>query len=282
MGIGLTLTSASLRAKSGSPTDFADGVAALERETGGRIGVAALDTETGVGVTHRADERFAMCSTFKLMLAAAVLSRVDSGALRLSQRLSYTADRMLSNSPITAAHLKEGALAVGLLAQAVVEVSDNTAANLLLELIGGPAGYTAYLRSLGHELTRLDRVELELNSNLPSDPRDTTTPTAMLTDMKKSLVGNSLAMHSRKKLLDWMRDCRTGLQRLRAGVPASWSAGDKTGTGARGAVNDLAIFWPPHRRPILVACYQSDSNRSSDMLSAVHARIGAMLASALT
>ena len=104
----------------------------------------------------------------------------------------------------------------------------------------------------------------------------------MLADMNKSLLGNSLAMHSRKRLLDWMRDCRTGRERLRAGVPASWSAGDKTGTGGRGAVNDLAIFWPANRRPILVACYQSDSNRSSDVLSAVHARIGAILASALT
>ena len=282
MGIGLTLTSARLRANSGSPTDFADRVSAIERETGGRIGVAALDTETGVHITHRADERFAMCSTFKLMLAAAVLSCVDSGAIRLSQRLRYTADIMLSNSPITAAHLQEGALPVGMLAQPVVEVSDNTAANLLLELIGGPVGYTAYLRSLGDELTRLDRVELDLNSNLPSDPRDTTTPAAMLADMNKSLVGNSLAMHSRRKLLDWMRDCRTGRERLRAGVPTSWSAGDKTGTGGRGAVNDLAIFWPPNRRPILVACYQSDSNRSSDVLSTVHARIGAILASALT
>jgi beta-lactamase class A len=282
MGVSLTLTSTRLRANPGSPTDFADRVSALERETGGRIGVAALDTETGVQINHRADERFAMCSTFKLMLAAAVLSRVDSGALRLSQRLRYTADSVLSNSPITAAHLQEGALPVGVLAQAIVEVSDNTAANLLLELIGGPAGYTAYLRNLGDELTRLDRVELDLNSNLPSDPRDTTTPAAMLADMNKSLVGNSLAMHSRKRLLDWMRDCRTGRERLRAGVPASWSAGDKTGTGGRGAVNDLAIFWPANRRPILVACYQSDSNRSSDVLSAVHARIGAILASALT
>jgi beta-lactamase class A len=104
----------------------------------------------------------------------------------------------------------------------------------------------------------------------------------MLADMNKCLIGNSLATHSRKKLLDWMRDCRTGRERLRAGVPTSWSAGDKTGTGGRGAVNDLAIFWPPDRRPILVACYQSDSNRSSDVLSAVHARIGTILASALT
>ena len=144
-----------------SPTDFADSVSALERETGGRIGVAALDTETGVHLAHRADERFAMCSTFKLMLAAAVLSRVDSGALRSSQRLRYTADNMLPNSSITAAHLHEGALSVGVLAQAVVEVSDNTAANLLLKLIGGPVGYTAYLRSLGDELTRLDREEPE-------------------------------------------------------------------------------------------------------------------------
>jgi beta-lactamase class A len=261
-------------------SDTESSIAVLEREVGGRIGVAALDTGSGRRVTHRADERFAMCSTFKLMLAAAILSRVDAGALNLNGLLHYTREQLLPNSPVTSAHVAAGALSLSALAQAAVEDSDNTAANCLLGLTGGPAGYTHYLRGLGDTRTRLDRNEPGLNSNLPSDPRDTTTPAAMLADMHKVLLGAVLAQRSRTSLLSWMKNCRTGGGRLRAHLPAGWQAGDKTGTGERGAVNDLAIFWPPARAPILIACYLSESARPTDDLSAIHARIGALVAAA--
>jgi len=222
-----------------------------------------------------------MCSTFKLMLAAAILSRVDAGSLRLDATVPFRRSDLLPNSPVTAAHASAGALPLGSMLEAVIEVSDNTAANRLLDLIGGPAGYTAYLRSLGDSSTRLDRVEVALNSNRPGDVRDTTTPRSMLDDMQRALLGDLLSEGSRGQLLRWMRDCQTGHDRLRARLPPDWEAGDKTGTGSNGAINDLAIFFPPRQSPILVACYLTGSTRSMGVLNAAHARLGALVASAL-
>jgi beta-lactamase class A len=261
------------------PSDTAEVVARLEGELGGRIGFAALDTASGSQLSYRADERFAMCSTFKLMLAAAMLSRIDSGSLRLDQQVSFARSDILSTSPIAEAHPDGGAEPLSRMLQSLIEVSDNTAANRLLELIGGPAGYTAYLRTLGDRMTRLDRVELDLNSNLPGDIRDTTTPNAMVEDMQRVLLGNRLSAESRARLQQWLRDCQTGHDRLRARLPAGWEAGDKTGTGARGSVNDLAIIFPPKRSPILISCYMSGSTASTETLNEAHARIGSFVAS---
>jgi len=220
-----------------------------------------------------------MCSTFKLMLAAAVLSRVDEGSLQLEQPISFTRDEILPTSPMGEAHPEGGSEPLSRMLQSVIEASDNTAANRLLALIGGPPGYTAYLRGIGDSTTRLDRVELDLNSNLPDDARDTTTPHAMVEDMQRVLIGNHLSSNSRERLHQWMRNCKTGHDRLRASLPQTWEAGDKTGTGVRGAVNDLAIFFPPNRSPILVACYMSESELPREALNGAHARIGAMVAS---
>jgi beta-lactamase class A len=263
----------------GDPAPGAE-LAALERASGGRLGLAALNLADGARLAHRAAERFAMCSTFKLLLAAAVLARIDAGELHDTQLQHYAAADLLPNSAVTHAHVSEGALPLASLVQAVIEVSDNTAANLLLGLIGGPPGYTRFVRTLGDEVTRLDRTETALNSNLPDDPRDTTSPNAMLADLVRVLTGTVLAPASRARLLTFMRDCRTGTARLRAQLPAGWSAGDKTGTGDNGAVNDLAIFWPPGRQPILIACYLSGSRRPVAELNALHARIGALVAAA--
>jgi beta-lactamase class A len=256
-------------------------LALLERQIGGRIGLAACSTASDIRIVHRGDERFAMCSTFKLLLAAAILARVDAQQLRLDQLVRYSRDSLLANSPVTTAHVDTGTLSLEVMARAVVEVSDNTAANRLLALIGGPAGYTRFLRALGDRVTRLDRIELALNSNLPHDVRDTTTPNAMLADMNKVLIGGALSAGSRERLLGWLRDCRTGRERLRAQLPPGWSAGDKTGTGDRGANNDLAIFWPPAGAPLLVACYLTDSQQPAAALNAAQARIGATVANAL-
>jgi beta-lactamase class A len=160
----------------------------------------------------------------------------------------------------------------------VVEVSDNPAANLLLKMIDGPAGLTRFLRSMGDRETRLDRYELDLNSNLPGDPRDTTTPRAMVHSMEQVLIKDALSSAARELLLGWMINASTGLQMFRHGLPTDWKVGDKTGKGSNGAVNDLVIAWPPGRKPVLVALYLSDSKRSIAELSAVHAEIGAMVA----
>jgi beta-lactamase class A len=222
-----------------------------------------------------------MCSTFKLALAAAVLARVDAGSVKLDQPVSYTRADLLAHSAVTEAHVNEGALPLETMLQAMIEDSDNTAANQLLGGIGGPGAYTDFLRGLGDGRTRLDRIELALNSNMRGDPRDTTTPSAMLADMNKLLFGTVLSGESRERLLSWMRQCRNGRDRLRAGLPAGWQAADKPGTGERGALNDLAVFWAPDGASILVACYMDGSSRPVSELSDAHAGIGSLVAGAL-
>lgn len=278
---GAILASARIAAAVTPASDFARKLMLLERQTGGRLGVAALNLSSGARLTYRAAERFAMCSTFKLALAAAVLARVDAGGVKLDRPVSYTRADLVANSPVTEPHVNEGALPLETLLQAVIEVSDNTAANQLLAVIGGPRAYTDFLRGLGDGRTRLDRLEPALNSNRPGDLRDTTTPSAMLADMNTLLFGAALSGESRQRLFTWLRQCRTGRDRLRAGLAGGWQAADKTGTGERGAVNDLAVFWPPQRAAILVACYMSGSSRPVSELSAAQARIGGLVAHAL-
>ncbi|MDP9012224.1 MAG: class A beta-lactamase [Pseudomonadota bacterium] len=254
--------------------------AEMETLLGGRIGLAAIDTGSGARLVHRGSERFAMCSTFKWLLAAALLAKADRGSVSLDQRLFFGSQDLLAVSPVATAHLAEGALPLKSLCEAAVEVSDNTAANLLLKFIGGPQSLTRYLRLIGDPTTRLDRFELALNTNFPKDPRDTTTPEAMITTMQRILVGDALSMASRDMLIGWMKNCQTGLHRLRAGLPKTWAVGDKTGTGEHGAVNDNAIGWPPGRQPIVIAAYLSDSGASVDTLNAAHAQIGGIVSAA--
>lgn len=253
-------------------------LAELEAQVGGRVGVAAVDTASGARLTHRGSERFAMCSTFKWLLAAAVLAEVDRHALQLDRGVPYGAADLLEYAPVTTAHVAQGALRIGALCEAAVEVSDNTAANVLLKLIGGPDALTAYLRGIGDLETRLDRYEPDLNANSANDVRDTTTPESMIATMRKILLGNALSANSRRLLLAWLKSSKTGLHRLRAGLPGPWIVGDKTGTGDNGAVNDIAIAWPPRRAPLLIAAYLSGSPASADALNAAHARIGRIVA----
>jgi len=223
-------------------------LAALEKKAGGRLGVFALNVANGTHISHRADERFGMCSTFKLPLAAAILRAVDQGRLRHDQFVPFTKKDLVAHSPITREHLAAGGMTVTELAKAAQMESDNGAANLLLALLGGPAGFTAILRELGDAKTRLDRYEPHMNLLLNGDPRDTTTPAAMSQTIRTMLTGAWLAPASRELLISWMIATETGRKRLRAGFPTTWLAGDKTGTGmARGMkdkYNDIAIAWP--------------------------------------
>lgn len=251
--------------------------AAVEAELGGRVGVMARDTGSGDEMLWRPDERFAMCSTFKWILAAMILSRVDREELVLDRRIEYGEADLLEYAPATRERVKEGSMTVGELCRAAIVVSDNTAANLLLELIGGPARVTAFLRETGDAVTRLDRYEPELNTNLPDDERDTTAPRAMLATMDRLLLGPVLSPGSRQRLNAWLVETATGRARLRAGFPKGWTAGDKTGTGANGAANDVAIAWPPGRPPILIAAYLSGSRAAYEDLNAAHARIAELV-----
>ena len=234
-------------------------IAAIEKRVGGRLGVAVLDTATGRRIGHRAGERFAMCSTFKLLLAGAVLHQVDAGRETLDRWMAYTKKDILPVSPVAQANLAEGGMTLARMAEAIIEDSDNTSANALIALLGGPHAVTAYVRSLGDPVTRLDRTELSLNTAITGDPRDTTTPDAMLDDLERLTLGDALSRASREKLTAWLIACNTAASRIPAGLPKSWKSGNKTGTGGNGATNNVAIVWPPGRKPLLLSVYFTES-----------------------
>ncbi len=260
---------------------------ALESRAGGRLGVCLLDTATKRVTGHRMDERFAMCSTFKLPLAAVILREADQGRLTLTDVVAYSEKDLLSYAPVTSAHLKAGgtAIAISALAEAAQVTSDNTAANLLLSRVGGPSGFTARLREMGDQYTRLDRTEPMLNLVVAGDERDTTTPRAMAQTMAATLTGDLLTRASRDLLIDWMVKTRTGDKRIRAGLPKDWRAGDKTGTATADAmtdkVNDVAIAFPPGRGALVVTAYYDSDKRSKDIRDedqAVLAEVGRLAA----
>lgn len=256
-------------------------LAALQRRHGGRLGVAVFDTGTGRRIAQRGDERFLLCSTFKVLAVAAVLARVDAGREDLGRRIVFGRDVLLDYAPVTRQHLGAPGMTVAALCAAAITLSDNTAANLLLASLGGPAALTRFVRGLGDPVTRLDRTEPELNEGGPGEVRDTTTPNAMLDTVQRLLLGHVLTEASRARLIGWLRACTTGTDKLRAGVPADWQAGDKTGSGAHGESNDVAIFWPPQRKPILVTAYYAGSSANRAQSSAVLAEVGRIAGEAL-
>ncbi len=237
----------------------------LERASGGRLGVAIHDLASNRIETHRADERFPMCSTFKLLAVAAVLARVDRGADHLDRSIHYTRADLLDYAPITRARVGRGSMTLGELCEAAITVSDNTAANLIVATLGGPAGVTTYARSLGDNVTRLDRVEPQLNEVRIGDVRDTTSPSAMVADLQTLAAGDALSSRSREQLIAWLVANNTGAARLRAGFPSGWRVGDKTGSGMLGTTNDVAIAWPPGRAPIVVAVYLTETTASMEV-----------------
>lgn len=263
----------------------------IERSTGGRIGVAAINLATGKRLAHRADERFAMCSTFKWLLGAVVLFRVEHGEERLNRPIQWSASDLVTYSPVTqppVGNSPDGraTLSVGELCRATLRTSDNTAANLLLDTMGGPSGLTGYLRRFGDPVTRLDRYETELNQNAPGDPRDTSTPYAMLGLMQRLLFGDGLTPDSQTMLRDWMIANETGATRLRAGLPRGWTVGDRTGTSNNDANNNVAFAIAPgnHERnagPLLVVSFIDAPNPMSKRTDAVHARVAGVVAGTL-
>lgn len=266
-----------------APTADDPRFAAIEVRVGGRVGVAALDTGSGAWLMHRADERFAMCSMFKWLLAAQMLDLEDVSPGFLDQRVLFNEAYLapLGHAPVTRANLARGWMSVGEMAEAAVVQSDNGAANALLEGAAmGPEGLTRFLRSNGDAITRLDRTEPGLNENLPGDERDTTMPRAMVLTMQRFLLTDEvLSARSRETLIAWLVKCQTGLQRLRASFPADWRAGDKTGTGGEvhNATTDVAIAWPPGRAPIIIACFLSESKAPPEARNAAHAEVSRLV-----
>ncbi|WP_428481695.1 class A beta-lactamase [Pyruvatibacter mobilis] len=256
------------------PPQLDTDLAALEARHGGRLGVAILDPATGAAIGHRADERFLLMSTFKALAAAFVLTRVEDGDERLDRRITHSEADLIPWSPVTKHYTGAPGMTVAALCDAAVTWSDNTAANLLLESVGGPASLTAYLRGLGDDMTRLDRIEPALNlHNGPDDIRDTTTPAAMAATLRTLLFTDALAPASRDQLTAWLITSKTGGTRLRAGVPDTWLVGDKTGTNTEGAAADIGVIWPLGHGPLIIAAYCDMPSITGDARNAVFAEV---------
>jgi beta-lactamase class A len=258
--------------------DVASTLQAYERTIGGRIGLYAADPKNGVKIAWRADERFAMCSTFKASLAACVLARVDRGEDALDRLVTYGEADILDYAPVAKANLGNGALSVAELCSAAVELSDNTCANLLLARIGGPGALTAFWRSTGDAVTRLDHNEPLLNRTQPPDPSDTTTPAAMAGSLQRFVLGDVLSPASRDLLTGWIRDCKTGIDMLRAGLPATWAVGDKTGNNGKDALGDIAVAWPRPDRPLVICAYTQGGTADAPRLHQLFADLGQFVA----
>jgi len=266
-----------VRARRTHFTELPTSLASLERTSGGRLGVAVLDTSTGERLSYRADERFPMCSTFKFLLAAAVLQRIDRHQETADRGLPIPPRPLLSHSPLTEPHAG-GSMTIAALCHAIIVQSDNTAANLLLESIGGPPGVTRFARSIGDSVTRLDRTELSLNESLAGDPRDTSSPASMVGNLEAVLLGEVLSAESRTHLTQWMRANLTGLTSLRARLPPDWRVADKTGSNGSHTRNDIAVIWPPGHPPIVVAAYLTQCSGPESKRESLLATIGKLVA----
>ena len=255
-----------------SPQEFTAQLSALEKKHSGRLGVAVVSGGATL-FSYRQDERFAMCSTFKALLAGAILAKVETKAESLLRAIPFSDSDILDYAPITKSKLQTGQMTVAELNAASIQYSDNTAANLLLETIGGPEGLTTYLRSIGDNITRLDRNEPSLNSNIAGDLRDTTTPQAMAETLQKIVIDDYLAPASKEQLTLWMLGNTTGANKLRAGFNPDWMIGDKTGSCANGASNDVAIVFPKELAPFTIAVFYTGSGASNDEKNAVIAEV---------
>lgn len=251
-------------------------LARLEQSIGGRFGAVVLDANGVALLAHRAEERFLFCSVFKTFLAGAVLRRVDQGRLDLARALPVTPADMVSYSPAVEAALPAGAMTIEALCRAATIVSDNASANLLLPLVGGPAGLTRFMRRLGGRSSRLDRIEPALNT--PHGAKDSTTPQDAAAMLRALLAPSQLSARSRERLEAWMIESRTGRNRLRAGLPADWRAGDKTGTGPKGPANDIAFIDVPKRGRVFVSAFLEAPERTGKERDEVIAAFGRLVA----
>jgi beta-lactamase class A len=268
-GFGLTRSGHALVA----PPALADEFSRIELVCGGRLGVAVLDTATRALTGLHADDRFPMCSTFKLLASAAVLQKVDRGREKLERLIAVESADVVPDSSFIKGPVS-GGMTLAELCQAAMTYSDNTAGNLILSSIGGPQGVTAFARSIGDNVTRLDRDEPTLNEAMPGDPRDTTSPAAMLENIEKLVLGDVLSMSSKEQLTKWLDGNKTGDARLRAGLPKDWRCGDKTGSGEHGTTNDVGVVWPPNGKPIVVTVYLTETSAPPEKRNATLAAIG--------
>ena len=239
-------------------------LANIEVASGARIGLFAINTADNSIYQDRGNERFPMCSTSKVMCVSAILKKSMTNSDLLQQKIRYTKQEVDSSgyAPITKDHIADG-MTIAELCNASITQSDNLAMNLLLKNVGGPQAVTRFARSIGDKKYRLDRYEPDLNSAIPGDLRDTTTPEAMANALYKLVLGDVLASSQREQLQCWLKNNTTGKDRIRAGVPKGWVVGDKTGTGDYGTTNDIGILWPPKKSPIIVVIYVTQSKKDA-------------------
>lgn len=260
------------------PSPLREALREIETTARGRLGVHIIDTANGREHGWRSDERFLMLSSFKLLASAFVLDRVDRGVEKLERRIRYRQQDLVSWSPVTERHIGGEGLSLAQLCEATITTSDNTAANLILASYGGPAALTTYVRGLGDTVTRHDRMEPMLNNRASGgEPLDTTSPRAMAHTVRTLLLGDALKPSSREQLLNWLLANTTGGKRLRAGVPAGWRMGEKTGT-ANDDANDIGIALPPQRAPIIVTAYLAESATDAATRETALASVGRLLA----
>ncbi len=282
-GLALALVRPSPTPAAAAPRDsLGSTLAGVETRFSARLGAFVIDTGTGRRWARRADQRFPLCSTFKVVAAAGVLKRVDEGREDLSRRVVLTPEDIVTYSPVTQERVGGEGMTLAEICEAAITQSDNTAGNVLIDALGGPSGVTAFARSVGDEVFRLDRRETELNEATPGDPRDTTSPKAMSETLATLITGETLSEASRRQLADWMIANRTGDAKLRAGLPKDWRIGDKTGGGAYGTMNDVAVIWPAGRQaPIVASFYLTETDASFDERNAAFAEIARALAADL-
>lgn len=246
-----------------------------------RIGFAAYDLESGQRWEYQAEQRFPIASTFKTLACAALLHRVDAGRAQLDTAVNFTAEDLVTYSPVTEKYAGTRAMTLAQLCEATLATSDNTAANLVLRALGGPDAVTEFARQLGDDITRLDRWETELNEARPGDLRDTTTPSAMVANLERLLLGDALSAESRAQLRAWLEANQVAVGLFRGVVPADWVVADRTGAGGFGSRAITAIMWPPNRQPLIAVIYITQTEAPISASNEAIAVIGAALVEAL-
>lgn len=263
-----------LHAETRSDDSFIMHVKEIETRLGARIGLSIWDSNTGRKWEYNADQRFPMASTFKPLVCAHILTKVDAGEDELSRIIKIKRNDLVTYSPITKRYVDKPGMEVGALCQAAIQMSDNTAGNKLLESVGGTENFTRFLRSIGDSATRLDRYEPVLNEAIPGDPRDTTTPNAMVQNLSLLIVGDVLSIKSKKILIKWLMGNKTGDALLRKVLPDDWVMGDKTGSAENGTRNLISVMWPPNKKSIIGVFYITESKKTTSELNAIIAELG--------
>jgi beta-lactamase class A len=280
-GVGMILCSMSAVAAHGSDDALSRKFVEIETRLGARLGATIIDTHTGKRWTHRSDERFPLTSTFKAFACAGLLARVDAGEEDPNRLVVFQKSDLVSYSPVTEKRVGSEGMTLSELCEAATSLSDNSAGNMVLDSLGGPAGFTKFMRSIGDDVTRLDRKETGLNEAVPGDSRDTTTPNAIARTLQNLILGDKLSLHSRHQLENWLVSNQVGGPLLRAGLPEDWRIADRTGAGGHGSRSIVAVVWPPQQKPLVVAIYITGTEASIDDRNAAIAEIGRTLAKIL-